>query len=100
MGIDISPYLIYYIIHEKWGKVNNKVVKRMSVVAWWVSPVAVLPIADLPIGAKAVGPVVPCLAACGYVNVTKALLALLDRRKDLGGEGIAGVCEKYNGVEL
>jgi len=51
--MDISPYLIYYIIHEKWGKVNNKVVKRMSVVATiGVFPVRNLPITDLLAGVE------------------------------------------------
>ena len=69
------------------------------VVAWWMPPVVNLPIADLPIGTQAIGPVIPSLAACGNVGMTSAL-ALLDHRKDLSGEGFACVCEKYNGVEL
>jgi len=73
----------------------------MSVVAAiGVFPVVRLPVANLLIRVKAINVVAPCLGACNGVSVTKALLALLDHRKGLGGEGFACVCEKYNGVEL
>ena len=66
-------------------------------VARGMSPVHVLPIADLAILAQAISPVVPRLAARGIVGFAVLLVVLLDYRKDLGGEGFACVCEKDDG---
>jgi hypothetical protein len=60
-------------------------------------PVRNLPITDLTVTVEVINPVIPSLGSGWNVNVTKALLALLDHRKDLGGEGFACVCEKDDG---
>jgi len=73
----------------------------MSVVAAiGVFPVVRLPVANLLIRVKAINVVAPGLGACNGVNVTKALLALLDHRKDAVSKLLAGSLPEGNGVEL
>ena len=72
----------------------------VSVAAWWMLPVAHLPIADQLIGMHRINVVAPSLGACWNINVTKALLALLDYWKDAISKLINSIGVKGNGVEL
>ena len=70
------------------------------VTAIWVFPVANLPVADLLIGVQVICEVAPSLGARRNVNMTKALLVLLDHWKDAISKLINSIGIKGNGVEL
>ena len=73
----------------------------MSVVTTiWVFPVLDLPVANTTGVVERINEVVPCLGACWDVNVSKALLILLDHWKDEVSKLLAGSLPKGNGVEL